>query len=222
MTGPIPPRQTSVPGLLADEFFLTGLDDVTGEQRLEPRALGVGLGAAVLGELVLGGRLVIDDGRLRAFDEPCADELQNRVRQWVRKDRSVVLARDWIRVLAAREIADLVRHRLHAANKVVRSTRRRLLRKPLEIYAPPSLSTAAASGVRIAGNLNVPRDLNPADLLLAGLLRATGRDRYVLSHCDPSVHDELTRQLRRNLGPDSSQLLAHTTDVLVTETLTPF
>ncbi|PPK67164.1 GPP34 family phosphoprotein [Actinokineospora auranticolor] len=214
-------RGSRAPQLLADEFYLSGLDDMTGEQRLQPHALAVGLAAAVLGELLLADRMVIDGGRLRPFDEPCADELQERVRQWIRKDDSVVLAKDWIRVLVARQVADLVRHRMHAAGKVVRTTRRRLLRKPLELYVPPSLSTAVAAGVRIAGNLGVPRDLSPTDLLLAGLLRATGRDRDVLSHCEPTVHDELTAQLRRNVGPSGTQLLEHATEVLVTEAVTP-
>ncbi|WP_026423292.1 GPP34 family phosphoprotein [Actinokineospora inagensis] len=211
----------SEPGLLADEFFLSGLDDMTGEQRLEPQALAVGLAAAVLGELVLTRHVVIDDGRLRVADVAVADELQERVRQWVRKDQTVVVAKDWIRVLVARNIADLVRHRMLAAGKVVRTSRRRLLRRPLELYVPPSLSTAAAAGVRIAGTLGVPRPLSPTDLLLAALLRATGRDREILSHCAPSVHEELDRQLHDHLTSSARQLVNHATEVLVTEAVTP-
>ncbi|WP_169514478.1 GPP34 family phosphoprotein [Actinokineospora enzanensis] len=211
----------SRPGMLADEFYLSGLDDMTGEQRLQPHALAVGLAAAVLGELALLGLLAIDDGRLLVRESPSKDELQERVRQWVLRDRSVVVAKDWIQVLVARDVATLVIHRMHSANKVVRVTRKRLLRKPLELYLPESLSSAAASGVRIAGHLSEPRDLSPGDLMLAGLLRVTGRDREVFSHCDPTVHTELGEQLRRNLGHTGAQLLLHTSEVLVDQALTP-
>ncbi|GAA2986024.1 Golgi phosphoprotein 3 (GPP34) [Actinokineospora diospyrosa] len=207
--------------LLADEFFLCGLDDMTGEQRLEPQALAVGLAAAVLGELMLSRHMIIEDGLLRVADVPAADELQERVRAWARKDHSVEAAKDWIMVLVARDIAELVKHRMLASGKVVRTTRRRLLRKPLELYVPPSLSTAAAAGVRIAGNLSVPRPLSTADLLLAGLLRATGRDREILSHCEPGVHEELERQIRTNLWPSAVALIDNATEVLVTAAVTP-
>ncbi|SES49301.1 GPP34 family phosphoprotein [Actinokineospora terrae] len=216
-----PHYRKAIPGLLADEFFLAGLDDMTGEQRLEPQALAAGLAAAVLGELVLTRHMVVEAGALRVADVAVADGLQEKVRLWVRKDRSVVLARDWIMVLVGRDIATLVRHRMLAAGKVVRTSRKRLLRKPLELYVPPSLSTAAAAGVRIAGNLSVPRPLSTPDLLLAGLLRATGRDREILSHCEPGVHEELDRQLRENLCPSAAQLVDHTTEVLVTAAVTP-
>ncbi|WP_253838319.1 GPP34 family phosphoprotein [Actinokineospora globicatena] len=216
-----PHYRKAPPGLLADEFFLAGIDDMTGEQRLEPQALAVGLAAALIGELLLTRHMVIEDGKLRVADVAVPDALQERVRLWVRKDHSVVLAKDWLLVLVGRDITTLVRHRMLAAGKVVRTTRKRLLRKPLELYVPPSLSTAAAAGVRIAGTLNVPRALSTSDLLLAGLLRATGRDREVLSHCGPEVHDELDRQLRENLCPSAVQLVDTTTEVLVTAAVTP-
>ncbi|WFE23037.1 GPP34 family phosphoprotein [Solwaraspora sp. WMMD937] len=50
--------------LLADEFFLLAQDAVTGRPRLPDRAVGFGLAAALLVDLVDAGALRVRDGRL--------------------------------------------------------------------------------------------------------------------------------------------------------------
>ena len=48
--------------MLADQYFLIAHEDRTGRSRLHPRATGLGLAAALLGELMLEGRLRIVEG----------------------------------------------------------------------------------------------------------------------------------------------------------------
>lgn len=50
----------------ADRLYLIGHDPATGRTRLGPRQLGLGLAAALVGELLLGGLAEIVDGMVRA------------------------------------------------------------------------------------------------------------------------------------------------------------
>src|SRR5207247_5419662 len=55
--------------LLADDLFFVMHDDRTGRPRLHPRAVGLGLAGALLGELMLFARLSIQDGMLTVVDD---------------------------------------------------------------------------------------------------------------------------------------------------------
>ena len=50
--------------MLADQFYLIAHEDRTGRSRLHPRATGIGLAAALLGELILDNKLRIFAGDL--------------------------------------------------------------------------------------------------------------------------------------------------------------
>jgi hypothetical protein len=52
----------------ADRLYLVAHDPATGRPRLGPRQLGLGLAAAVLGELLLSGLIELTDGAVRASD----------------------------------------------------------------------------------------------------------------------------------------------------------
>jgi hypothetical protein len=47
--------------LLADELYLAAHDDVSGKPRQAPSAIGLALGAALLGELMLYGRVTLGE-----------------------------------------------------------------------------------------------------------------------------------------------------------------
>ena len=62
--------------MLADQFFLIAHEDRTGKSRLHPRATGLGLAAALLGELVMQGRIRAVEGELFVVNpEPPGDAL---------------------------------------------------------------------------------------------------------------------------------------------------
>jgi hypothetical protein len=52
----------------ADRLYLVAHDPATGRPRLGPRQLGLGLAAALVGELLLGGLIELTDGAVRASD----------------------------------------------------------------------------------------------------------------------------------------------------------
>src|ERR1051326_7190821 len=63
-------RVASSPQLpLADDLFLTAHDTVKGKSLLTPATLGLGLGAALIGELVLWRRLDLVDGKIMIIDD---------------------------------------------------------------------------------------------------------------------------------------------------------
>src|SRR5262245_36977798 len=92
---------------LADEFFLVGFDEYTGKPLVNSEVLDTGLAGAVLGELLLAGRLVVDENNLvtardqrpygeRVTDAALAEVLKQRdphpVRAWVEYLREHVRA----------------------------------------------------------------------------------------------------------------------------------
>src|ERR1041384_1529675 len=67
-----------VTALLADQFFLIAHEDRSGRSRLHPRATGLGLAAALLGELMLSDRLRVFEGELDGVSrEPPRDALSH-------------------------------------------------------------------------------------------------------------------------------------------------
>src|SRR3954471_23372371 len=69
-----------VAAVLADQFFLIAHEDRTGRSRLHPRATGLGLAAALLGELMLEHRLRIFDGDLYIENQqPPRDSLSHDI-----------------------------------------------------------------------------------------------------------------------------------------------
>jgi hypothetical protein len=69
---------------LADELLLLAYDDETGRPSVSRIALDLGMAAAVLIDLVLRGRLAVDDGVVRVADpsptgDPIADEVLTRI-----------------------------------------------------------------------------------------------------------------------------------------------
>src|SRR4029450_13069136 len=86
--------------LLADEFFLTAHDEV-GTALLSPRVLGLGLAAAVLGELVFSHRVTIQSGVLRVVDRRPLDEpLAASVLYQLLQESGHGRVRDWMSYLA--------------------------------------------------------------------------------------------------------------------------
>jgi len=168
--------------VLADQYFLIAHEDRTGRSRLHPRATGLGLAAALLGELVLDGRVGIADGDLMILDRrPPADALAHDILDLLIAQSRHRDVRTWLAFLS-QDAAARVGERLMRLGAVEPVTRRRMLGTQT-LYMPNSAeqrNAAAWAGARLANLLVRGVELSVSDRVLVGLVTATGLTRHVL------------------------------------------
>ena len=174
--------QRGVATLLADEFFLIAHEERTGRSRLHPRATGLGLAAALIGELILMGRVGLADGDLYVLNRnPPTDALAHEVLELLLAQPQHRDLGTWLAFLA-QDSAVKVGERLSRAGTVEPVTRRRLMGSHT-LYMPMSAdqhNTMAWAPARLADLLVRYIGMDIADRTLAGLVLATGLTRFVL------------------------------------------
>jgi Golgi phosphoprotein 3 (GPP34) len=192
--------------LLADEFFLTAHDE-DGKALLTERVLGLGLAAAVLGELILPHRLTIQNGLLRVVDRRPMDEpLGAWVLAQLLRDSGHANVRDWMSYLA-KTAQDTVGRRLVHHGHVRRLERQRLLRGTVVRYQPVNIDQATWPRARLHHDLTGRAALPDHDVVLAGLILATGLDQHVWWNLDHTGRQHLIH-LTRRVSPALRDLLA--------------
>ncbi|MEV6601541.1 GPP34 family phosphoprotein [Actinoplanes sp. NPDC051346] len=199
--------------MLADQFFLIAHEDRTGRSRLHPRATGLGLAAALLGELMLEGRLRIFDGDLYISSrQPPRDSLSHSVLELLIAQPQHREVRTWLAYLS-QDAADRVGERLMRVGAVESVTRRRML-STQTFYMPNNeaqRNAAAWAPMRLANIMVRGLQMSVSDRLLAGLVVATGLTRHVL--WDFEVHRHALTQLPTAIGTlpeDFRQLIEQT------------
>jgi hypothetical protein len=196
------------PAPLADEFFLIAHDDRSGRARLHPRALGLGLAAALLGELLLVGRVQVRSGLVAVVHAgPVADPLAEAVLGQLRDERTARDAHTWLAFLA-RGAADAVGQRLVRGGRVALTRQRLGPWRPVR-YVPTSLNDAAWPATRLRLLLSRGDPVPASDVLLAGLVRACGLLGHVLWDNPPGAMTYL-EHLASRLPPPARELIAQT------------
>lgn len=169
--------------MLADQYFLIAHEDRTGRSRLHPRATGLGLAAALLGELMLEGRVRIIEGDLHIVSrQPPSDALSHDVLDLLIAQPQHRDVRTWLAFLS-QDAALRVGERLMRLGAVEPVTRRRMLGGATTLYMPnnPAQRNAAAwAPARLANMLMRGMEMSVSDRLLVGLVAATGLTRHVL------------------------------------------
>src|SRR5437762_1499640 len=161
------------PMLLADDLFLVMHDDRTGRPRLHLRAVGLGLGGALLGELMLSRRLSITDGHLVVLsDQPPRDVVTHAVLDQVIVERQPHAVRTWL-AFFAQAAAEQVATRLERSGHVTR-VEPRWPKRGSTRWVPADMSTAAWPAARLRHRLHRRESLEEPDVVLAGLVDATG------------------------------------------------
>jgi hypothetical protein len=107
----------------------------------------------------------------------------------------------------ARTAEDSVGRRLAHHGHVRRIERQRLLRGRVVTYPPVNINLAAWPRVRLHQGLTGWARLSDYDVVLAGLILATGLDQHVLWDLSPTVRLHLIGLIRR-LSPALRELLA--------------
>jgi hypothetical protein len=159
-------------GLVADDLYLLAHHDVSGRPLLRPRPLGIGLGGALLAELMLGGGIGLSaDGCVTVGRRWRGDDLAGRVRDRVAAEREPVLVRDWL-LFFARSAPAEVAQRLARAGYLRHAAS--LLPGRGGRWVPVDPSVAFAPIIRVRSALDPARPLDPRHAALAGLAQACG------------------------------------------------
>ena len=168
--------------MLADQYFLIAHEDRTGRSRLHPRATGLGLAGALIGELILEGRIGIADGDLIILDRhPPTDALAHDILDLLIAQSRHRDVRTWLAFLS-QDSAARVGERLMRLGAVEPVVRRRML-STQTLYMPNSAeqrNAAAWAPARLANLLVRGIEMSVSDRLLVGLIAATGLTRHVL------------------------------------------
>jgi hypothetical protein len=168
--------------VLADQYFLIAHEDRTGRSRLHPRATGLGLAGALIGELILEGRIGIADGDLIILDRhPPTDALAHDILDLLIAQSRHRDVRTWLAFLS-QDSAARVGERLMRLGAVEPVVRRRML-STQTLYMPNSAeqrNAAAWAPARLANLLVRGVEMSVSDRLLVGLIAATGLTRHVL------------------------------------------
>ncbi|MEV4641848.1 GPP34 family phosphoprotein [Actinoplanes sp. NPDC049548] len=194
---------------LADDLYLAAHDSPRGRCVLTPATLGLGLAAALLAELVLWRRLDLRDDHVVVIDdEPTPDPATAAVLGQLLREPHHRRIRDWISFLATGVATDLVERRLARAGLVHRKEKRGLLGVKVR-FVPVDSSTAGWPGTRIRISATRGELLDTSDLVLTGLVLATGLDQHVLVTLEAAERDHLFDQLRRRLPAMLQHLVGH-------------
>ncbi|NES16538.1 MULTISPECIES: GPP34 family phosphoprotein [Micromonospora] len=195
---------SSIPQLsLRDELFLLGHDDDTGQPHIHRQTLALGLAGAVLIDLFLAGRIVLDttddtgpggEQRLRLhLDRPVGDLIADTALASIRYARPTPPLRGWLPGFAA-DLYDRTRAGLQAGGILRHDVRRRLggLART-DRYLPTDLKWPVVARARlhyIATGRSQPDNHTAA---LGGLIATLGLTNHLYLADDTAA---LTVQLR--------------------------
>lgn len=165
-------------GLLADDLFWITHGDMSGQPQLHPRAMGLGLAAALLGELVLTGQLDIAEGVLSVLTpvSPAGAPAHPTLDQIMAEPR-VRDVRSWLAFLGP-HAEETVGQRLLRAGLVERHASR--WRRSAVRWTPRDRLAAARPSGRLYLTLTRNEAMSITDAVLGGLVAAVGLTRTVL------------------------------------------
>jgi Golgi phosphoprotein 3 (GPP34) len=194
-------------GRLGDELYLIAHHEVTGKPHLQPRALGLGLAAGLLGELMLAGSVGVGRGAVIP-GRPAAlgDELARRVLGQVAGEREHVPLAGWLMFLGGTAAGDIAR-RLAGSGYLAPAPARRLGRG--RRWVPVDADSAFAPLVRVKAALDSSRPVPDVCVLLGGLASACGLGHQLSLYLPPGTHQRLA-DLTRRLDPGGRELIAAT------------
>ncbi len=202
---------------LADDLFRLMHKERDGALQLHEDVAGLVLAAALLGELVLGGHLMITaDYAVTVPTRPAPYEpLAHEVLDIVTCESHP--APTWLLFLATTAY-DRVAGRMVREGHVEQVAARRLFSRNRTGYRPADGNNAAWPWARLLNRLQRQEPLDNTDRLLGGLLLACDWHRTVLRTADLNVTLSLRHELQQ--APEPVQLLAALTENAVGSAVT--
>jgi hypothetical protein len=204
---------------IADDYFFVVHDVQTGRLRLHVRAAGLGLAGALLGELILNGKIDVAAGTLTVVDtHRPEDDLADQILRQLTADRQNRSLRTWLAFVSQGAI-DRVGVRLIRAGHVETTKSRRPWGTVVR-YVPTDLSMANRPADRLNQLVSRGDPLNFADAMLAGLVAVTGLTKLVWWEGDAVTLRQISAAVA-SLPMSMRQVLAHTEAAVGDATLSP-
>lgn len=212
---------------LADDLWMAAHDTPDGRPVLHTKPVGIGLAAALLGELVVlnwiqevdgEGRLLLHKDAAQ-YAPPSDVALSGVLSQLIREHKSsqressrhaassTLSADDWIQHLHLSDGRRLVEQRLLADSHIHLETHRSLFRSARTVYVPSSSSTSGWPSARLKRSLAEGEELDEKDLALAGLIIAIGLESHALEGLSRRHRDFLSKQIQARMRPSLRQLI---------------
>jgi hypothetical protein len=193
---------------LADDLYFIAHDDRTGRPRLHPRAVQLGLAAALLGELMLADRVVIHNGRIYVkSQQPPPDALAHTILDRLAGQHPHSDLRTELAVIGG-SAPDAVAHRLERAGLLQYVETRKLMRTAGR-WLPTDATQAAWRTARLRRLLSGAEEVTWHDVILAALLAAIGLVGIVLRDSEPPARNRL-KAIMAQLPDSVADLVAHT------------
>jgi len=191
---------------LADELFLVGHDQYTGKPQISDGVLDTGLAGAVLGELVLAGRLSVgEETHVVARDQrPYGERVSDAALAEILKQHDAHPVRAWVEYLRD-HARTMVAPRLVHTGLIERVQARAMLKQTVRYPATDALK-AASPQARLRYVLDHPTHLDEQTAVLGGLVLATGLDFVVGGGSTRETRDGLAR-MQNLLRPDLQALI---------------
>ncbi|MCW2639943.1 MAG: hypothetical protein JWP76_2249 [Dactylosporangium sp.] len=165
--------------LLADDYFLLAHDDRSGKAIISPKSLELGLAGAMIAELVLEQRLLVEGSLLRVLrTDPPADALAHTILATMIAEPQHQEVRTWLAYLGQTAV-DSVGQRMARVGIAQQIQARRLL-KTVTRYVATDINLPAGRVVRLRRLLMGAAPMYAADSTLAGLAAVTGLTGHVL------------------------------------------
>lgn len=179
--------------VLADDFFRLAHHDTTGRPLLHPRAVGLGLAAALLGELLREQKIYLRQGHLYGWQlTPPTDALAHAVLDQIVAQPGHTEVKTWLGFLTVNAYSD-VAGRLWRSGHVRPVTERRLLRTTQTVWVPTDLMTAAGPRLTLTTLLRRGEAVTWEQGFLLCLVTATGLETHLLRDLPPAAGGHLTR-----------------------------
>jgi hypothetical protein len=201
--------------LVYDALLITALDDVY-KPATGPRVTGLGIGSALLAELVLSQHLVVWAAKgvdLVCFDEryrPPEDSLTLWLVEHVRAERTSLSVRDWLDFLSAADVYTKTAEHMAMVGLMVRREYRSRWRQRVEVgYEPSDALIANAVFSRLRRHLSLSeRDVSVEDAFLLALTEAVGLSKPLFYQL-PSGARVYAGKRRQALPAALRAILAH-------------
>lgn len=206
--------------MLADDLFRLAHRDSTGAPLLDPYVAGLGLSAALLGELLLTGHLTVRNGLVEVtVRSPPSDVLAHTVLDQLVSEREDHPVRTWLAYLG-RSTSEEVAGRLQRAGHLRTEMSRRIFTRTVR-HVPTDMNTAAWPWARLSRLLRRGDPLDDFDTLLGGLAVATDLHRVVLIG-EADAFASALRPLIAQAAEPFRELITHTRaaagDAVITKT----
>jgi hypothetical protein len=190
-------------GRLADDLYLMSVDDRTGKGLLAPRAIGMGLAAALLTELVVERRVrVVPEAVLVSDRTPLRDGVLTDVLGRLTGEAETHEPREWLIYLGL-TAADEVAGRLGEAGYLQRAQRKWGRAQP---WIPVSSDAAYMPVNRALRALNPSYRLALYNVALVALAEASGLGPRLQASGPDRCLDQLPA-VEAQLGPDLRELI---------------